>query len=130
MGERPAPEAFESELDWRLTPEARAARSRNRRLFREMVRMEIENRPLGWLRRRALVRFAGRLRLDPFEARLIVRAVEYECGHTPPAAMAEVETPVTMAYLAGADRTAPWSDWKVVLPAATGLVCFILWLIA
>jgi hypothetical protein len=81
-------------VEWR--PGAKAA---NRRLFREMVKGEIEDRPLSWSRRRSLIRFARRLEIDSFEARLLIRAVEYECGHVTPAAMDEVRTSTNPGYL-------------------------------
>lgn len=62
-------------------------RGAHRRLFREMIQGELEVGPLTWLRRRALVKFAGRLDIDRFEAELLIRGVEYEGALIPPAAM-------------------------------------------
>lgn len=56
-------------------------KSAHRRLFREMIRGELEIGPLSAGRRRSLIRFAKRLGILADEARLIVRAVEYEAGH-------------------------------------------------
>ncbi len=97
MGEERPPRMSEPDgalVEWR--PGSKAA---NRRLFREMVKGEIEDRPLSWSRRRSLIRFARRLEIDPFEARLLIRAVEYECGHVAPAAMDEVRTSTNPGYL-------------------------------
>lgn len=68
-------------------------RGAHRRLFRDMVKGELEVGPLTWLRRRALVKFAKRLNIDRFEAQLLIRGVEYEGAMIPPAAMpsAQVE---------------------------------------
>lgn len=100
-----------------LTDDARAD---CRRVFREMVRLETQERPLSWVRRNRLVRFAEGLGIDGFEARLVVRAVEYDCGHVPPAAMADVATPASMQYAADAG---PWTHWVRILlvVAAAGL---------
>lgn len=62
-------------------------RGAHRRLFREMVKGELESGPLTWLRRRALVKFAERLDIDCFEAQLLIRGVEYEGAMIPAAAM-------------------------------------------
>jgi len=51
-----------------------------RRIFREMVREELTSGPLTPAKRRELVGFASSAGLDSYEARLIVRAVEYELG--------------------------------------------------
>lgn len=88
------------------------ARADCRRVFREMVRLETQDRPLSWVRRNRLVRFAEELGIDGFEARLVVRAVEYDCGHVPPAAMADVGTPADMQYAADAG---PWTHWVRLL---------------
>lgn len=69
-------------------------RGAHRRLFRDMVKGEMEVGPLTWLRRRALVKFAKRLDIDRFEAQLLIRGVEYEGAVIPPAAMPSAqETP-------------------------------------
>ncbi len=57
----------------------RGQRVANRQVFREMVRAECEHHPIGFFRRRALVRFAQRLDIEAYEARLTIMAVEYEC---------------------------------------------------
>ena len=68
-------------------------RGANRRLFREMVKGELEVGPLTWLRRRALVKFAQRLDIDRFEAQLLIRGVEYEGALIPPAVMSPTQAP-------------------------------------
>ncbi len=70
-----------------------------RQVFSEMVMGEIEDRPLSWGRRRRLIRYGASLGMDAFEARLLIRAIEYASGHVMPAAMADTETPVERAYL-------------------------------
>ena len=99
MGEErlPSPSGYGSEQT--ASPGGAGDRVNPRRIFREMVKGEIEDRPLGLRQRRSLVRFGRRLGIDSFEARLIVRAVEYECGHVPPAAMEDAETPVQAEYV-------------------------------
>lgn len=106
----------------RRQPSARAPGTRpwgtlaqSRRLFREMVKGEIEHRPLSWSRRRALARFAEPMGIDLFEARLIIRAIEYECGHVAPAAMADVDTPVESQYLLDAGPQEAWCGWVVAM---------------
>lgn len=56
-------------------------RAAHRRLFHEMVKGELEAGALTSSRRRGLVRFARRLGIQPPEARLIIRAIEYAMGH-------------------------------------------------
>ncbi|MCG8405996.1 MAG: hypothetical protein MI923_12440 [Phycisphaerales bacterium] len=127
--ERPH-EVFESGLDHRLPPAERRTKAAHRRIFRQMVKQEIENRPLNWLRRRALIRFAEKkLRMDAFEARLIIRGVEYECGHVAPAAMANVESPVATEYLPKKEHEQYWLTRALVFPVALVVICLILWLL-
>ena len=99
MGSELPPEAYESGLDHHLSWADRSARAMNRRIFREMVKTQIEDRPLSRHRRRALVRFGRKLKMDSFETRLIIRGVEYECGHVAPAAMADVGSDVSTDFL-------------------------------
>jgi hypothetical protein len=68
------PEPEDSELVRKI--EARAA---NRRAFREMLKTEIVEHPLTGRRRREFLRFAESLGIDNYEARMLIRAVEYEC---------------------------------------------------
>ncbi len=97
-----------------------------RRVFREMIRLEASDRPLTWLERRALARFAEQLGIDGFEARLLIRAVEYECGHVPPAAMADVDTPVELGY---AIEPEPWFRWmRFLVGVLVMLVIPVVWL--
>jgi hypothetical protein len=129
MGKDLPPEAFESSLDHRLTPAQRAARALKRRTFREMVKNQIEDHPLGWLQRRALLRFAARIPLDDFEARLIIRAVEYECGHVAPAAMADIEPVVAEEYLHAEDgHTATTPGVAPIISLVLLLLFLCLWL--
>jgi|GEM_PF-7067172 len=64
-------------------------RSFSKQLFREMAKTEMEDAPLTGRQQRQFVAFATRLGIDEFEARLILRAVEYECGHAELAALDE-----------------------------------------
>jgi len=130
VGRKLPPEAFESGLDARLSPEVRRARAINRRLFREMIKDQFADRPMSWWQRRALVRFAAALDIESFEARLIIRGVEYECGHVAPAAMADVQTPVKTEYLIDGD-SGPWmeaANLRVILAWVIALICLITWL--
>lgn len=130
MGRELPPEAFESGLDHHLAPEVRRARAMNRRLFREMVKEQIADCPITKSKRRAFVRFAEKLHIDTFEARLIIRAVEYECGHVAPAAMAEIQTPVAREYLADADdRDGYRLSWfEAIWAALLAVTSLIMWL--
>ena len=56
-----------------------------------MVKGELEAGPLSWMRRRALVKFAQRVEIDPFEARLLIRSVEFEGAVVPPTMMPFVQ---------------------------------------
>lgn len=130
MGRKLPPEAFESGLDHHLTPAQRSARAQRRRAFREMVKRQIQDRPLGWMQRRALLRFASRIPLDPFEARLIVRAVEYECGHVAPAAMADVDPQVAVEYLQSDEREATRRQGMALMALLVFLLAIVtLWLL-
>ncbi len=113
----------------RRSPQNRESLSLNRRLFREMVRGEVDDGPLSWLRRRTLVRFAVRLGMDSFEARLIIRAVEYECGVVKPASMADVETPIDTGYIASSRQMNDTSIVQLVILAVLTALILGFWLI-
>ena len=51
-----------------------------RRIFREMVKEELAAGPLPARTRRELVEFASTAGLDVYEARITIRAVEFELG--------------------------------------------------
>lgn len=104
----------------------RPDKAANLRIFREMIKHDVQNRPLGWRRRREFVRFAQRLDIDPFHARLLIRAVEYECGHAVPAAMAEVETGVETAYVAHTPTASPFLRFLLLLFGAIFIDALIL----
>ena len=99
MGRKHPGGAYRSESDPAAGLDLEGVPISPRQIFREMVVSEIQDRPLSWRRRRALLRFGERTGIDPFEARLIVRGVEYECGHAEPAAMADHEPSVNTGYL-------------------------------
>lgn len=130
MGRELPPEAYESGLDHHLAPEVRLARAMNRKLFREMVKEQIVDSPITRSQRRAFVQFAEELGMDAFEAKLFIRAVEYECGHVAPAAMAEIQTSVVREYLCEDDgHDDRWcgrfeAAWAALLAAT----CLIMWL--
>lgn len=119
MGERdqePArrkPGPIESELDRGLSVEQRRQRAAIRGAYREMIRMELQDAPISWWRRRSLLGYGTSIGMDPFEARLLLRAVEYECGHTPPAAMADLETPVELNYVAQPEPAGAWFSFLI-----------------
>lgn len=50
-----------------------------RKIFREMIKAEIEAKPLTWRQRGKLVAFAEHLDIENKEATLLLRAVEFEC---------------------------------------------------
>lgn len=100
MGEQPTTRPPFDAADDASLVEGRITRNLNRRLFREMIKTDLEDQPLNWLRRRTFVRFAHRLGIDAFEARLIIRAVEYESGHASPPTAVESETSVDFDLIA------------------------------
>ena len=51
-----------------------------RKIFREMIKAEIEAQPLTWRQRGELLAFAEHLDIKNEDARLLLRAVEFECG--------------------------------------------------
>lgn len=99
---------IESDLDRDLPEGQRRRRAVHRRIFREMIRQEAESAPVSRKARRQLTRFALRLNIDAFEARLLIRAVEYELGHVPPAKMADIDTPADLDYVVEPE---PWTAW-------------------
>ncbi|HWL91916.1 MAG TPA: hypothetical protein VNT79_00125 [Phycisphaerae bacterium] len=103
-------EGREQSLRFEPSRNDRERRSLNRRLFREMIKTQLEEGALSWLKRRTLVRFGVRLGLDAFEAQMIVRAVEFEGGSAKPAAISEFESSVRSEYIAssGAVEGGSW----------------------
>ena len=126
MGKEPPWEMFESGLDHRLPLEQRRIRAMNRRAFRQMIKEEIVDHPLTWRRRRALERFAARLPIDAFEARLIIRGVEYECGHAAPAAMDDAQTAVKTEYVARPVSMVDWLERALVIPVILILIALLI----
>ncbi len=115
MGEELRPDFFKSDVDRTSLSERSQRRAASRRILRDMIKIEVEERPLNWLQRRELILFSQSLGIDAFEARLIIRAVEYECGHAVPAAMADVETPVEKAYLTPSETASPFLRFITVV---------------
>jgi hypothetical protein len=89
-------------------------RAAHRRMFREMIHGELDAGPLTWLRRRALVKFAERLEIEEFEARLLIRGVEYEGAVIPEAAMPSSQAAAEASH-AGAQALASIVRWLVLL---------------
>lgn len=128
MGEQRSPDSPPSRRP--ASSAARQVQAAHRRIFREMVKHRIQDRPLSRRRRHELIRFARRLDMDEFEARLLVRAVEYECGHVMPAAMDERHAHVAREYLAGENEDRARLMQNLALSAfmaAAGLL--LIWLI-
>lgn len=100
------------------TANARVTGTNCRRIFREMVKIEIEDRPLNWRRRRELIRFGQSMGIETFHASIIVRAIEYECGHVSRAAMDEIETPANLGYLPCPPVASDFTRFVVVLTSA------------
>ncbi len=115
MGDELRPDLARSDVDRASSSERAQRRAASRRILRDMIKIEVEDRPLKWLQRRELILFAQSLGIDAFEARLLIRAVEYECGHVVPAAMADVETPIEKAYLAHQETASPFLRFITVL---------------
>lgn len=89
-------------------------RAANRRIFREMVKGEINDGRLTHRRRRELIQFAAGLEIDDYEARLLLRAVEYECCVAGPAQAAGLETPTDAGRLLAADESSPLAAFVLV----------------
>ncbi len=120
---------FESALDRHLPPREQRMRAMSRRVFREMVKDEICDRPLGWRRRRQYLAYAARLNIDPFEARLLIRGVEYECGHVKPAAMENPRAAIEAEYLATFEGQESTIDRLMLVPAMAAGMLLVTWLL-
>ena len=115
------------------TPEDRVHQARSidrsfsKQLFREMAKSEMENAQLSWQQRRRFVAFATRLGIDEFEAKLILRAVEYECGHAELAALDERATQARdlLKWTISPDRSNAVPFWLITtLAIAAGYICW------
>jgi len=80
MSDVPPGAADEVALNANLPIPAGHRRNAVRRIFREMVKEELASGPLAPRMRRELVEFASTAGLDAYEARLTIRAVEFELG--------------------------------------------------
>lgn len=100
MGEERQTDPWRPGLNPDLPQVVNQTRAANRKIFHEMVRGEIDERPLTWSRRRALLQFAQSLCIDSFEARLIIRAVEFDRGTTNDVKTIEGYNEFEHAYLA------------------------------
>jgi hypothetical protein len=92
-------------------------RAAHRRIFRDMVKGELETCALSWWRRRDLVKFAASLGIDRYEALLLIRGVEYEEAMIPPAAMPSTQASGT-DDLGGETRSAAVHPLIVILVLA------------
>lgn len=93
-------------------------RAMNRRAFREMVKSQVEEHALSRRQRRDFVRFAESVGIDAYEARLLVRAVEYECCLGECAARAGLTSPVEGIGLPADDDGSSWLGPAVFLLTA------------
>lgn len=103
-------------------------RTFGRQLLREMTRMQIDDGPLRWSQRRELVRFARRMGIDTFEARLIIRAVEYECGVAAPAGLDDRESPADRQLVAPIDDSILGHAPLFLLPVAVLVIVMLAWI--
>lgn len=110
------------------TPPAVLDRAFGKRLFREMIKLQIEDGPLRGGQRRELVRFARRMNIDTFEARLIIRAVEYECGVAAPAALDDRETPADQRFVIHLDESVTAHARYLLRPVAILVLLMLAWL--
>src|SRR5262245_40093110 len=99
-------------------------RNANRRIFRAMIQSETEERPLSWLRRRQLIKFAESMGLDAYEAQLHINAVAYAAGRHPTTDEREPISPVDAGYLL--QSTQP--RLRFLMIGVTGLALNVLWL--
>ena len=99
-----------------------------KQLFREMVKLQIEDEPLRWTQRRELVKFGRRLGIDTFEARLIIRAVEYECGLAAPALLDDRESPANTQLVAKADESFSSIAPLLFVPVTALILLLLAWL--
>jgi hypothetical protein len=129
MGESHSPDNYESALDRHLPPREQKVRAMSRRIFREMVKDEICDRPLGWRRRRQYLAYAAKLNIDPFEARLLIRGVEYECGHVKPAAMDNPRSDIEAEYLSTTQGQERLLDRMMMVPALAAGLLLLTWLL-
>lgn len=129
MGDVHPTEGYESTLDRHLPPREQRIRAMSRRIFREMVKDEICDKPLGWRRRRQYLAYAAKLNIDPFEARLLIRGVEYECGHAKPAAMDNPRSAIEAEYLAVTQGQECLLDRMMLVPAFAAGLLFLTWVL-
>lgn len=120
-------EPIDMQLDDPARRSTRVDRTIARQLFREMITMQIDAGPLPGTRRRELVRFARRLGIDTFEAKLIIRAVEYECGVAAPAAMDDRETPADKRLVTADDESLGAFAPSLLVPVATLIAIMLAW---
>ena len=125
MGGDIPPEVFQAYLDQQRAAEARQARMTARQVLAEMVRQEVTERTLTSRRRNALIRYATKLGLDAYEARLLVRAAEFGFGDK-----SDEHEQVAREYLADLQEPtrSPASLWVIV--SAVLINCLgLLWLL-
>lgn len=115
----------ETDLD---APRVRVDRSFARCTFREMIKLQIDDKPLRWSQRRELVRFARRLGIDAFEAKLLIRAVEYELGLVRPASMDARGTDAETAFVASDEESLGGGALSLFGPIAVMAALLLTWL--
>lgn len=102
-------------------------RAFSRQLFREMIKMQIDEGPLRRGQRRDLIRFARRMNLDTFEARLIIRAVEYECGVAAPAELDDRETTAETRWVIPVEESLASYATRLMTPLAILVAVLLAW---
>ncbi|MCB9858518.1 MAG: hypothetical protein H6818_22805 [Phycisphaerales bacterium] len=102
-------------------------RSIARQLFREMIAMQVDDGPLPGARRRELVRFARRLGIDTFEAKVMIRAVEYDCGVAAPAALDDRKSPADTRLVSTEDESLGAFAPTLIAPVALLIVVMLVW---
>ena len=112
MGGNIPPEVFEEYIERQRLEDARKRRMTARTVLAEMVRQEAAENGLTWRRRRALVRFAGKFGIEPYEAQLLIRAAQF--SHADPKAASNAQ--LAQEYLAeiGGPAASAMRLWVIV----------------
>jgi hypothetical protein len=108
---------------------ARLDRQFGKQLFREMIKLQIEDGPLRWSQRRELVKFARRLGIDTFEARLIIRAVEYECGVAAPAGLDDRQSIADTRFVSTSDASLTSLARPLLIPITVMIAILLAWML-
>ena len=96
-----------------------------RDIFRRMVRDEIGVSPLTYSRRRLLIRYAGQIGIDDFEANLLIAQAQHEAGQLDLSSVGHYpddevpfDTPVDLELLLHPERWPVWFRLSLALLAA------------